>query len=120
MFKVKVGFIWQSHQHLENLCREKMPIDLSLRLARIALKVGDELQLFDKKRIELLTQFLPEGTTELPKERVPEFSAEYSKLAEVEVELPGEQFSTNEFAGLSLSAETIANLFWLFKEGEVK
>jgi hypothetical protein len=112
--KVKLLRLRNSVEVMDEVSKKDIPATTSWKIARIFMKINEELEILEQERKKLILRYDPSG--EVPEEKREEFYEEFLKLLDEEVDLGFEPIPVGELGkGLIKPAELMA-LSFMFKE----
>jgi hypothetical protein len=123
---MKLKELVEGSESLGVLMGQKLPIVLSFKLSLFVKKASPELEEYNKKRNELLTEYAdtvngedgkPTGQMKFKgDEEQKQFNEKILALLDEEIKVEVPAVSIGEFAGISIEPRHLSGLDWLIKE----
>ena len=121
MIKTTLGQLKQSEKAVAKLMNQETDIKTAYSLGRIVNKIGQELRDSESARIKLVEKHGTKddkGQSVVPEENKKVFYEEYSKLLEVEVEMPFSKVSIESLSKVSVTPAEMVQLDYLILESD--
>lgn len=122
---MKLSEIVNSLEPLQNLLKVSLPIKVSYKLSKIAIKINPELDLFNEKKNELIKKYGKEiepDKWQVDPENVEKYQEDMKTLLDMEVSLDFgdgknlEKIPISDFGEVNIPAQDLLPLDWLISE----
>lgn len=125
---MKLKTIVESQESLKEMLKIKLPIKVAYKISKIINLCEPELVIYDTQRNELIKKLgvstnNPENPNEIKvkPENMPEFTEEYNKLVDIEVDLGFgkgkdlEKIKVEDLGEVAVEPNVLLSLNWLFE-----
>lgn len=115
---ITVGDLIAIRKDLESIFNQELPIKTSWNLSKIIKKIEEYYGDFETNRIKILKEYVSDGETKVPDDKIDEFSAKINELLNIEIDLGCDPISIDDLGDISVAPMALNKMSFLFSDGQ--
>lgn len=100
---------------LKDLSQTKLPIKISFRVSKLISQVQNELEIYEKQRVEIVKKLgeeNPDGSWQVKVENMPEYNKEVETLGDVDVTIDFEKIKIDELGQIIIEPKNLVEFLF--------